>query len=415
LLLGFAGIAIAISFLFYKLALKGIKLWHLLPFIIIIILLLVWSGQISLITLLATIGVAVLMWLLYRNPTNVWELSIGSFIGWTVLMVVTSIMMPGVSYLFTWPLLFSLIPVGIYFLRENQNKYSFLQISLFLLAALPALLWLSNITYLFLVAMGLKMAGGAILFTVLCLSLLIIHIDIITRIRPWLVPIIAFSAGLFFLLYGSVNLQYNERYKKQNSLILATNGNTNETFFTSYNDKTDLWTVDYLSSEPDTSKWEDFFPWGKQDYFKNTLEIEHLPTPNLIVLNDSIFNSNRLLKFHINSGLNAETLFVGIKSVSDSIRVGINNSDLKELKRLDNTEWHLIRYYAFPEEGIDMELILSGNQDIEIILTEIVYGLPDVKGITIKQRPNDMMSAGDRTITTKKFSRLSYPGKMPSW
>ena len=66
------------------------------------------------------------------------------------------------------------------------------------------------------IAMELKMAGGAILFTVLCLSLLIIQIDIITRYKPWLVPLISLSAGLFFLVYGSVNLKYSERYKKQN-------------------------------------------------------------------------------------------------------------------------------------------------------------------------------------------------------
>lgn len=109
------------------------------------------------------------------------------------------------------------------------------------------------------------MAGGAILFTVLGLSLLIIHMEIITRIRPWLIPLISFSFGLFFLLYGSINLDYSERYKKQNSLILASDGNTNETFFTSYQNQTDEWTVDYLSEQPDTAKLPAIFPrWNRR-------------------------------------------------------------------------------------------------------------------------------------------------------
>ncbi len=403
LLLGFAGIAIAVSFLFYKLALKGIRFWHLIPFVVLIILLLIWSGQISLVTIFATLGIAVIIWLLYRKPINVWELTFGSFLGWAVLMVVASIMMPGVSYFFTWPFLFSMIPVGIYFLGKNQNEYSVLQIGLFSLAAVPVLLWYSNLTYLFLIAMDLKMAGGAILFTVLSLSLLIILIEIITRIRQWLVPITAFSAGLFFLLYGSVNLQYNERYKKQNSLILATNGNTSETFFTSFDNKTDEWTVNYLSEHPDTAKLDAFFPSEKQDYFKKTAEIENLPTPYLIILNDSVINNKRLLKFHLNSERNPDILFIWIKSISDSIHAAINNSDFKELKRWKNSEWNLIGYYAFPEVGIDMELKYSENQDIEITLTDVVIGLPDLPDIKIKQRPNYMMSAGDRTYATKKF------------
>jgi hypothetical protein len=404
LLIGFVGIATAVSFLFYKSALRGVKIWQLIPFITFIILLLIWSGYISLITVFATIGISVIIWFLYRKPTNVWELSFGSFIGWTILMVTAGVMMPGVSFLFTWPLMFSLVSVGIYFLRKNHTEYSILQISLFLLFALPALLWLSNLTYLFLIAMGLKMAGGAILFTVLCLSLLIIHIEIITRTKPWLVPLISFSAGLFLLLYGSVNLEYSKRYKEQNTLILATNGNTNETFFTSLNDKTDEWTVDYLSEHPDTSKLKDFFPLWEKDFIKNTVVMGNMPLPHLIIIKDSIIDNQRLVKFHINSIRNADNLFVYIKSNSDSIKVRINESEMKELKPVDKTEWFLIRYYAFPEEGIDMELKLLEKQNIEISLTDFIYSLPVLSEIKIKHRPDYMMSNGDMTMATKKFT-----------
>jgi hypothetical protein len=300
--------------------------------------------------------------------------------------------------------MFSLVSVGIYFLKKNHTEYSILQISLFLLFALPALLWLSNLTYLFLIAMGLKMAGGAILFTVLCLSLLIIHIEIITRTKPWLVPLISFSAGLFLLLYGSVNLEYSKRYKEQNTLILATNGNTNETFFTSLNDKTDEWTVDYLSEHPDTSKLKDFFPLWEKDFIKNTVVMGNMPLPHLIIIKDSIIDNQRLVKFHINSIRNADNLFVYIKSNSDSIKVRINESEMKELKPVDKTEWFLIRYYAFPEEGIDMELKLLEKQNIEISLTDFIYSLPVLGEIKIKHRPDYMMSNGDMTMATKKFT-----------
>jgi uncharacterized Tic20 family protein len=402
-LLGFAGISIAISFLFYKLTMKGIRLWHLIPFIFLFFTLLIWSGQISLLTALATIGVAALIWLMYRKPVNVWEISLGAFAGWAILMVVACFVMPGVSYLFTWPLLFSMIPVGIYFLRKHQNEYSFLQTGLFLIAALPALLWFSNISNLFLVAMGLKLSGGAILFTVLCLSLLIVHIDIITRTKPWLVPLIAFSAGLIFLFIGTVHLKYNERYKKQNSLILATNGNTNESFLTSFNDKPDEWTIEYLSQNPDTIKLEDFYLFGKRDVLVKPVMGENLPAPALIVLKDTIANKQRLLRLHINSERKADNLFIQIKTDLDSIQVGINHSGLKMLNGLKDSEWHLIRYYAFPEEGIDMELKIEENQNIEISLIDFIYGLPVLREINIKPRPDYMMSNGDMTIATKKF------------
>jgi len=403
LLLGLVGITVAISFSFYHLALKGIRMWQLILFVSLIILMLIWSSLISLITILATVGIGAIIWVLYRKPTNVWELSVGSFIGWAIFMVTACIIKPGVSYLFTWPLLFSLIPVGILFFRENRNEYSILQLILFLAVSLPILIWVPNLTYVTFIWLGLKMTGEAILFTVLCLSLLIIHIEIITRIRPWLVPLISFSAGLFLLLYGSVNLEYSERYKKQNSLILATNGNTNETFFTSYENQTDEWTVDYLTKQPDTTRLEDFNLFGKRNFIIKRIETENLPTPTLIVMNDSIVGSQRCLKLHLNSGRKADKLYFQIKSNSDSIKAAINNSEMKKLKLMDGAEWYLLRYYALPEEGIDIELKLLGKQNIEIRLTDFIYGLPVLSKVEIKPRPDYMMSNGDMTMATKKF------------
>ncbi len=395
LLLGFVGIAITISFLFYRLAMKGIRIWHLIPFITLIFILLIWSGKISLITGFATVGISVMIYFLFRKPTNVWELSFGSFIAWAIILVAVSILMPGVSYLFTWPLMCSLIPVGISFLRKDNNEYSILQTGLFLVFALPALLWFSSITLLFQVAMGLSFAGGAILFTVLCLSLLIIHIEIITRVKPWLVPLISFSAGLFFLLYGSVNLEYSERYKKQNALVLATNGNTNETFFTRLNGQPAHWTVDFLSDRSDSS--------GLNDSLINKVESEDLPVPKLTILNDSIIDGQRLLRLQIDSERKADHVFIQIKSDSDTVYARINNSEMGELVRFNGSEWFLIRYFAFPDEGIELELVLSDTQNIEVVLTDTEIGLPDLHEITIKPRPDYMMSAGDRTMATKKY------------
>jgi hypothetical protein len=77
---------------------------------------------------------------------------------------------------------------------------------------------------------------------------------------------------------------------------------------------------------------------------------------------------------------------------------------MKELKPVDKTEWFLIRYYAFPEEGIDMELKLLEKQNIEISLTDFIYSLPVLGEIKIKHRPDYMMSNGDMTMATKKFT-----------
>ena len=77
---------------------------------------------------------------------------------------------------------------------------------------------------------------------------------------------------------------------------------------------------------------------------------------------------------------------------------------MKDLQRVNDTDWYLIKYFAFPEEGIDMTLNLDDKQEIEIRLIDFVYGLPDLPEVQKYPRPSNMMSNGDRTIATKRFN-----------
>ena len=403
LLLSFVFVTAAISFVYYKLIGKGIRLWQVLTFVIFMLILLFWSGKISIWTSLITLIVSALIYLLFRKPTTVWDLSVGSASGWTILMISVSLILPGVSYLFTWPLLFSLIPIGVSFLQKNHNKYSLFQISLFLVFSIPSIFWFSNLTYLFLVAMGLNMAGIAILFAVLSLSLLIPHIDLITRARPWAIPIVAVLLGIIFFFKGSYSLDYSDRYKKSNSIIYAVNGDTKETFWTSLDGKTDVWTRNFLSDEPDRGKMSEFFPFENRDFLKRNIETSLLPLPEIIVLNDTIQNKERLLKLHLISGREANNLDILIKTDSKVLKAGINKSEMTELKKYKETDWQYIKYCNLPANGIDLNLQFESDEKVEIHLIDIVIGLPDFLPAKPIQRPDYMMSKGDRSLIARSF------------
>ncbi len=401
LLLSFVCITIAISFVYYKLLDKGIRWWQVLIFAVIILILLFWSGRLSIITSLVTLVVSALIYILYRKPTNIWELSMGFAGGWTILMIAGSLVLPGVSYLFTWPLLFCLIPVGVIFLQKNQDRFSLLQITIFLIFSIPAIYWFSNLTYLFLVAMGLNMAGAAILFTVLCLSLLVPHIEIITRTRPWVIPVIAVFFGIIFFLRGAVSLDYTERYKKSNSIIYAVNGDSGETYWTSLDGTTDEWTRNFLTEKPDKGRMSEFFPFESKDYLMRKTEAGVLPHPLITVIHDSTTNNERFLKLHLMSGRGASQLDIIIKTDSEAVRAGINNAGLTDLK--EYKEAFPISYINFPVEGIDLNLKLESGSKVEIHLIDVVIGLPDFLPEKPVQRPVYMMAKGDRSLVARSF------------
>ena len=76
---------------------------------------------------------------------------------------------------------------------------------------------------------------------------------------------------------------------------------------------------------------------------------------------------------------------------------------MKILKSVKGTDWCLINYYAIPEEGFDLDLKFAENQNIKIVLTDVIPGLPVRGEIKIKPRLDYMMSNGDITLATKKF------------
>ena len=403
LLLGFVGIAIAISFTYFKLLSKGIKIWQALTLLILVLILLLASDNLNIVTSLVTVVTCAVLYFLFHKPTNIWELTTGFLTGWTILMFASCIAMPGVSYLFTWPFLFSLIPLLIYFVKKNQANFSVLEIGLFVIFAVPALLWFSQLTHIFLLAMGLSMAGAAIMFTLLCLSLLIPHIEIITKDKPWIIPICAFIFGLFFTLKGSVNLEYTENCKKLNSLIYAVNGETGETFITTYEKTADEWTKNFLSEKPDTCRMLDFFPFDKSVYIKKTINADPLPSPDCTILKDSIIGEKRCLDLHLESKRKANNLYVFIKTDTKVTEMGLNNSKLSELKPIRNTDWHYIGYFALPTSGIDLKLNIEKDKKVEIRLIDYNAGVPDSLINTFKPRPDYMAPFGDKTIVLKKF------------
>ena len=150
----------------------------------------------------------------------------------------------------------------------------------------------------------------------------------------------------------------------------------------------------------------------KRDFIVKKVGSENLLTPSLVVIKDSIIGSNRHVKLHLNSERNADNLYIFIKPKSGSVKARINNSKTYDLRRLRDTDWYYFRYFAFPDKGINMELEFENKQNFEIVLTDIIIGLPNLNEIKIKPRPNYMMSgggsghgtlAGDRTLATKKF------------
>jgi len=100
----------------------------------------------------------------FIRPENIW---FGVLTLWLLLCVGTSVSLPGGSYVFTWPLIFSLIGLNLFLLMEDEAR-SWLST----LFAVPGFVLLAPICYLVYYLMTLGMAGALMVIVALGLSLI---------------------------------------------------------------------------------------------------------------------------------------------------------------------------------------------------------------------------------------------------
>nr|WP_301539655.1 M20/M25/M40 family metallo-hydrolase [Paenibacillus sp. NEAU-GSW1] len=102
----------------------------------------------------------------YARAENIW---MGALLLWLVLCAGTTFYLPGGSYLFTWPLLFSLAGLNIS-LRTNAKKAASTWLSA--LFAAPGLMMLTPICYLIYMMMTMQMAAAIVTIAAFAFTLI---------------------------------------------------------------------------------------------------------------------------------------------------------------------------------------------------------------------------------------------------
>jgi hypothetical protein len=89
------------------------------------------------------------------------NLLLGGLTWWLLLLLLTSLLWPGASYLFAWPLLPALVAALIWFVAAGARSQATARLALLLVAALVGIALFAPVAYLALVAFGLNSGGAA--------------------------------------------------------------------------------------------------------------------------------------------------------------------------------------------------------------------------------------------------------------
>ena len=400
LLFWFSLIAVAFSMAFFHMISSGVKKWHL-SYLFSWLILLVWAGGDG-IMLKSLIVLALAAWIIWihRKPTNTFDLWTAAIIVWIVLILIVSFLMPGASYLVVWPLVIALVPFGLSVFNKKMVVVKPLYLVVFLVFSIPLLSWFPVIMKLFIEAMGPALIPVTMVVAGLVMGLLIPSLYLITRRKPWLIPGILFLTGLFFLLFKATGFEYNERYRKQNQVIYATDANTGQVFWMGSKDG---WTAQFLSEATDTIPLNRFYPANEGEVLAKASHYPPRPSAEVSLLADTMIHEERKLSFHVRTPSETAHLNLYVNSGPHTPSMQIINKERIEMIPTGETPWHMLQVLAPPGDGFSFSIFTKPGQEVILHLLEIDYsGIPEF--VDYKERPAHMMSSGDRTITASRYA-----------
>jgi Peptidase family M28 len=363
---------------------------------------------ISFIALATAITSVLYIW--FRKKVSVLNLTIGALFWWLILMVLTTLYLPGASYLFTWSLLFSLFGLGIIFAARPHKYLLEKKFVLLSICAIPGIVLFAPTIYLLFMALTLKLSGVVIIWVVFFLGLLVPHFYLITATKKWLLPTVSLLISLAFIALGSYTSDFNVNHPKPNSIFYGLNADNQTAIWASVDERPDEWTSQFLGANTRKTTLPEYLPTIPRKFLRNQAPVINLLTPTIEILSDKNLNGTKSIQMRIKSPRQARMMSIYVDSKTKIISAIVNGKKIdnqisKSIK--SSSPWGLT-YFAFPKEGIELTLKTKSSGSLKLKAIEQSDGIPEIPNMNFKTRADYMMpmpfGISDSTFVSKSFT-----------
>jgi hypothetical protein len=342
--------------------------------------------------LIAAVYIAPASWLSDKLSTA--GIMAGPFIVLSVIALATSILTPGASFLFLWPLLFSAVGFA---LARSENVNSIIQLLAVFIVPIPILFIMLQAIEGAEVMMTLNFIAIPIILLVLMLGLFGLQINLICRQLAWKLPLTIAAIGLGMIFWGIANSGFDESRKKPNGVNYIVDVNKNEAWWYSLDPEPDEWTSNYLGINPEQGKlpeWAPQYPFGFTNMpWINPAPVLRTDAPDMLVLSDSISGHERHIHLRIT---NPPGVYVTVTRVHNISVIELTAIDGKKTRNdIDNRFYGqlLINYFAPEQDGFEVSFKIPADEIPEIYLRSNIPGLPAFEDGTKPARYDFMMAA----------------------
>src|SRR5215212_361967 len=320
----------------------------------------IWIGLASL-----TVALTATLYGVLGSRVRVLDLAVGALLWWLILAVVTSVVFPPITYFFTWPLVFSLLGLGMVFASKESGRPAWLSFAVLLITGIPAAFLAASGVYGITMTRELLLPYVAPMFAagiVLMLGLLVPHIGLVGQVRRWILPVAAALLALAVLLAGGLRAGFDAQHPRPDTVLYALNLDTGQAIWESPDDEPDAWSSQFFGANPEKSSVAEYF--GDPDpRLHSPAPTASLPGPKVQLLDISTANGVRSLRLHASGPAGAN--FIMVQAGSEVTGVAIDGKPVpnRPVQKGSGSSIWTLNFWNPPKRGIDLTLHVPVSGD----------------------------------------------------
>lgn len=366
--------------------------------------------RLGLVLLAAAVIVAAYELLLRR--LRPWDLAVAALLWWLVGAVAVAVIVPGASYLLTWPLAGASLGLLGAVLLGDRALHSVAGVALTLAGAAPGVVLMSSATYLLLMSAGLKQVV-TVLAVWLVAGLLVLPLEIVRRGFLWWAPAgLAVGGAVVLMLVGST-VAFDVEHPRFTSIYYRQGERGAASWQTV--DRVDGWTQQFLPDAPRYTFGDGYFPeMGVRATIAQAAPPLRLPPPVLRVVSDSTTGDRRTVRLRLRSARDAPAVSLLVQSVVGGLTASVDGLPLQgwDTTILDGTtvRWWF-DYYAPPPAGVVVTLRFAAGPAVLLRAVDFSYGIPPQLAGQYDGRPPGMLPGriGDGTLVEATLRLPAVP------
>src|SRR5438270_175557 len=338
----------------------------------------------------------------FRKRFNPLEMSISGLMIVTILSWLLSLVLPGGSYVLSWPLLLATLALAVTTFTNKEMQPRAQAVASIPGTAVTILLF-TPLIYLLYIFLTLQLTSTAAIGFLLALFFLIAFpfLNIAIAHRRWYIAILLLFVGACASFGIAVSLShYSAQYPRRDTMLYSMNADNHGAVWISDDRSLDPWTAQFFPNrKPERRPMPQYLCGSDRPVLYAPASPVELDPPIAEIQADEREGDVRKIRMNVRSQRNARALRLSFFKDVQVLSVKIGT---REISVGQNSTPASISLLGMGRQGADLELAIRASGKISLWLTDQSSGFP----LPVKPRPADITAGGgsDTTLICREYS-----------